>query len=162
MKCLLLISLIAAVTTQLHVYAAEFSEPRCAVVAGAALMGDCLDKALREEDRHLNSLYNLIMRMLDAGAVDPASAFFYNKKKDLVLAEQAWFKFRDAQCGAEASMTGQASASGKVTVTFDCLSKMARERIVYLNGVASSLSFESRLCLANADACRVPEVESPR
>lgn len=161
MKFLLLISLIA-VTPQSNVYAVEFSEPRCAAVAGAQLVSDCLDKTLREEDRHLNSIYALIMRMLDAGAVDPASAFFYNKKKDLIAAERAWFKYRDAQCGAEATMIGRASASGVVTVTFDCLSKMAKERIVYLSRVASSLSFESRLCRANADACRIAEVELPR
>jgi hypothetical protein len=100
--------------------------------------------------------------MLDAGAVDPASAFFHNKKKDLVAAERAWVKFRDAQCGAEATMTGQASASGKVSVAFDCLSKMNKERIVYLNRVASSLSFESRLCQAVAEACRVGEADSAR
>jgi uncharacterized protein YecT (DUF1311 family) len=161
MKLLLLISLIA-VTMQSHVYAEEFSEARCAGVVGAALLGDCLDKTLQEEDRHLNSVYALIMRMLDAGAVDPESAFFYDKKKDLVAAERAWFKYRDAQCGAEVTMIGRASASGKVTVISDCLSKMAKERVMYLNRVVSSLSFESRLCRADADACRIAEVESPR
>ena len=160
MKFLLLICLIAA-TTQSQVYAGEFSEPRCAAVAGAAPVGDCLDRTLREEDRHLNAIYASIIRMLDAGAVDPASAFFYNKKKDLVAAERAWLKYRDAQCGAEATMIGQSSASGKITVAFDCLSKMAKERIVYLNRVASSLRFESRLCRANTAACRFAEVESP-
>ena len=100
--------------------------------------------------------------MLDAGAVDPTSAFFYNKKKDLVAAERAWIKYRDAQCGAEVTMIGRVSASGKVTAASDCLSKLAKERIVYLNRVASSLSFESRLCGGNPDACRVAEVESTR
>src|SRR5580700_9039629 len=124
-----------------HVHAEDVSDVGCPG-GGASSLADCLNTALQANDKRLNAVYSLIMRMFDAGAVDPMTAFFYDKKKDLVAAERAWVKFRDAQCGAEATMLGSASASGTVQVTFDCLSKMTEERIAYLEHVASSLKLD--------------------
>jgi uncharacterized protein YecT (DUF1311 family) len=108
-----------------------------------------------ETDKRLNAIYGLVIKMFDAGAVDPLSAFFYDKKKDLVAAERAWVKFRDAQCAAEAGMLSQASASGTVVATGDCLMKMTRERIAYLEQVASSIKVDSKLCEKAASACQI-------
>jgi uncharacterized protein YecT (DUF1311 family) len=93
--------------------------------------------------------------MFDAGAVNPMSAFFYDKKKDLVAAERAWVRFRDAQCAAEAGMLSQASASGTVVATGDCLINMTRERIAYLEQAAASIKLDSTLCEKAASACRI-------
>jgi uncharacterized protein YecT (DUF1311 family) len=41
------------------------------------------------------------MKMYDAGAVDPLTSFFSDKKKRVVVSERAWIKFREAQCSAE-------------------------------------------------------------
>jgi uncharacterized protein YecT (DUF1311 family) len=137
-----------------RVPAAEFAEPTCAT-PGADQLARCLNNASENEDKHLNSIYSLIIKMLDAGAVDPMTAFFYDKKKDLVAAERAWVKFRDAQCAAEATMLGPASASGTVQVTYNCFSRLTQERIEYLKDVASSAKPQSKLCENQADSCQI-------
>jgi uncharacterized protein YecT (DUF1311 family) len=136
-----------------HVRAEDISKSKCDV-AGAAALAQCLNTTLVVEDKRLNAVYGLIMKMLDAGAVDPA-AFFYNKQKSLVAAERAWVRFRDAQCAAEVDMLNQASSSGEVQVSGDCMLKMTRERIAYLKGVAASLTSDSKLCEKDADACQM-------
>jgi uncharacterized protein YecT (DUF1311 family) len=132
---------------------AENSSQPCDV-AGASSLAECLTDMQAREDKHLNTIYSLIMKMLEAGAVDP-TAFFSDKQKDLVVAERAWIRFRDAQCTAEADMLSQASASGTVMVLGQCTLKMTRQRIAYLRDVASSLEPNSKLCEKDADACRV-------
>lgn len=138
-----------------QVQAEDVQWPKCDGAVGAAQLGKCLDDALAAADKRLNAIYGLIMQMFDAGAVDPMSAFFYDKKKDLVAAERAWVKFRDTQCAAEAGMLGQVSASGIVVVTGDCIMKMTRERIAYLEQVASSIKLDSKLCENAASACQI-------
>jgi uncharacterized protein YecT (DUF1311 family) len=137
-----------------HVQAEDLQWPKCDGAVGATQLGKCLDDALAAADKRLNAIYGLIMQMFDVGAVDPASAFFYDKKKDLVAAERAWVKFRDTQCAAEAGMLGRVSASGIVAVTGDCIMKMTRERIAYLERVASSIKLDSKLCENAASACQ--------
>jgi uncharacterized protein YecT (DUF1311 family) len=136
-----------------HVQAEDISKSPCDV-GGAAALAKCLNATLETEDKRLNAVYSLIMKMLDAGAVDP-EAFFYDERKSLVAAERAWVKFRDAQCTAEVDMLSHASASGVVQVTDDCILKMTRERVTYLEGVAASLKSDSKLCEKDADACRI-------
>jgi uncharacterized protein YecT (DUF1311 family) len=138
-----------------HVQAEDLPLPKCDGAVGAAQLGKCLNDALDAADKRLNAIYGLIMKMFDADAVDPMSAFFYDKKKNLVAAERAWVKFRDTQCAAEAGMLTQASASGTVVATGDCLIKMTRERIAYLEQAASSIKFDSKLCEKAASACQI-------
>ena len=130
----------------------DIREPKCE--PGAARLAECLDKALKTEDKRLNAVYILIMKMLAAGEVDP-HAFFADKHEKLVAAERAWIQFRDAECATEEAMLTGASASGEVGVAYDCQLRMTRERTVYLEGVASSLRSNSKLCENDADACRV-------
>jgi uncharacterized protein YecT (DUF1311 family) len=138
-----------------HVQAGALPLPKCDGAGGAGQSGKCLNDAFDAADRRLNAIYGLIVKMFDAGAVDPMSAFFYDKKKDLVAAERAWVKFRDAQCASEAEMLSQGSASGNVAATDDCLMKMTRERIAYLEQVASSIKADSKLCEKAASACQI-------
>ncbi len=138
-----------------HVQAEDLPRSKCDDTAGAAQLGKRHNDALAVTDKRLNAIYDLIVKMFDAGAVDPASAFFYDKKRDLVAAERAWVKFRDAQCAAEAGMLSQASASGTVVATGDCLMKMTRERIAYLEHVASSIKVDSKLCDKAAGSCQI-------
>jgi uncharacterized protein YecT (DUF1311 family) len=140
-----------------HVQAEDLPWPKCDGAVGAAQLGKCLNDALDAADKRLNAIYGLIMKMFDGGAVDPMRGFFYDKKRDLIAAERAWVKFRDAQCAAEAGMLSQASASGTVVVTGDCLIKMTRERIAYLEQAASSIKLDSKLCEQAASACQITE-----
>jgi uncharacterized protein YecT (DUF1311 family) len=152
MKYLLLIAAVGLLACS-GIHAENSSQPNCDVV-GASPLAECLSNVQALEDKHLNAVYSLIMKMLEAGAVDP-TAFFSNKQRDLVVAERAWIRFRDAQCAAEADMLSQASASGTVMVFGQCTLKMTRERMAYLEDVASSLKSDSKLCEKSADACRV-------
>lgn len=136
-----------------ELHAENSSQPNCDVV-GASPLAECLSNVQALEDKHLNAVYSLITKMFEAGAVDP-TAFFSDKQKDLVVAERAWIRFRDAQCAAEADMLSQASALGTVMVLGQCTLKMTRERIAYLVGVASSLKSDSKLYEMSPDACRV-------
>jgi hypothetical protein len=52
-------------------------------------------------------------------------------------------------------MLSQASASGAVAVTGDCIMKMTRARIAYLEQVASSIKLDSKLCENAASACQI-------
>jgi hypothetical protein len=97
--------------------------------------------------------YNLVMKMFDAGATEPDTSFFYDKKREVVAAERAWVRFRDAQCAAEAVMI--APGSGAATVTAGCLLAMTRERIKYLENLVAALKYDSKLCEKDADACRL-------
>jgi uncharacterized protein YecT (DUF1311 family) len=127
----------------------------CDAAVGAEQLSKCLDGELDGADKRLNAIYGLIMKMFDAGAVDPMSAFFYDKKRNLVVAERAWLKFRDAQCAAEAGMLSGASASGTVEVTGACLMKLTQERIAYLKQAALSIRVDSKLCEKTAKACQI-------
>ena len=127
--------------------------PQCHV-GGASALAECLEAKHKGEDGRLNGIYTLVMKMLDAGEVDPPS-FFFEKKKSLVAAERAWIKFRDAQCDAQGAMLTGASASGIVGVSGECQLDMARERIAYLKGVARSLTSESKLCKKSPELCRM-------
>ena len=42
-------------------------------VGGASALAECLNEKQMNEDKHLNAVYNLIMRMFDAGAAEPRS-----------------------------------------------------------------------------------------
>jgi uncharacterized protein YecT (DUF1311 family) len=150
-------SLIAAIgiIARSHVQAEDLSWPKCDGAVGAAQFTKCFDDAFDAADKRLNAIYGLIMNMFDAGAADPKSAFFYDKKRNLVTAERAWARFRDAQCSAEAGMLSQASASGEAAATGECLVKMTRERTAYLEEVASSIKADSKLCEKAAGACEI-------
>jgi uncharacterized protein YecT (DUF1311 family) len=128
-----------------RVPAAELAGPKCDA-PGADPLARCLNNASESEDRHLNSIYSLVIKMLDAVAADPMTAFFSDKKRDLVAAERAWVKFRDAQCAAEATMLDQASASGTVQVMYACSSRLTQQRVEYLKDVASAVKSQSKLC----------------
>jgi uncharacterized protein YecT (DUF1311 family) len=138
-----------------HVQAEDLPWPKCDGAVGATQLGRCLNDALEAADKRLNATYGLVLKMFDAGAADPMGAFFYDEKKNLVAAERAWVRFRDAQCAAEAGMLSQASASGTVVATGDCLMKMTRERIAYLEQAASSIKLNSKLCEKTASACQI-------
>jgi uncharacterized protein YecT (DUF1311 family) len=153
MKHLLLI-VVVVVMAWSRCRAEDAAPPNCDI-GGASASAECLNRASRNEDKRLNAVYNLIMRMLDAGAADPAIGFFYDKKKNLVAAQRAWVKYREAQCAAEATILGPVSASGTVQVTGECFLQMTQNRIAYLEGVVSSLSPESNLCQKSADPCRL-------
>ena len=144
----------AGIMVASHVQAKDLTRPKCDGAAGAEQLAKCLDDLLGAANERLNAIYGLIMQMLDAGAEDP-EAFFYDKKKALVAAERAWIKFRDAQCGAEAEMLNQASASGTVEVRGDCLMKMTQDRITYLEQVASDIKSDSLLCKRTASVCQI-------
>jgi uncharacterized protein YecT (DUF1311 family) len=83
--------------------------------------------ALDAAEKRLNAVYSLVIKLLDAGAVDPVRSFFPDKKKQVVIAERAWVKFRDAQCAAEGTLvipgTGVAKIEGR------CLATLTQERI---------------------------------
>jgi uncharacterized protein YecT (DUF1311 family) len=151
----LAIMLALGITAWSHVQAEDLLSPKCDGAVGADQLGNCYNAALNAADKRLNAIYGLIMKMLDAGAVDPMSAFFYDKRKDLVAAERAWVRFRDAQCAAEAGMLSRASASGTVMVTGNCLMKMTRERVAYLEQTASSIKQDSMLCEKTESTCQI-------
>jgi uncharacterized protein YecT (DUF1311 family) len=139
-----------------------------AITAGAQESGDvdtqcnsdadqlsqCLNRALENEGKRLEALYNLVVRMFDAGTINPAISTFYDEPKEMVSAQQAWLEYRDKQCAFDATMIGPLSASGVVAATGDCMSRMTRERIKYLQKVSEMIGHYSKLCKVNADACR--------
>jgi len=149
MKNLLFAAVVCLVALP-HSKAATPDEQQCD--GNALQVANCENAVLNALERHLNAMYSLVMKMFDAGATEPDTSFFYDKKKDVVAAERAWLRFRDAQCGAEAVMI--APGSGTATVTGACLLAMTRERIKYLENLVASLKYDSKLCEKDADACR--------
>jgi hypothetical protein len=53
--------------------------PQCHV-GGASALAECLEAKQKSEDGRLNGIYTLVMKMLDAGEVDPTSFFFREKE----------------------------------------------------------------------------------
>ena len=155
MKCIALILVVSAMAGS-HAQAQISPQSQCAAAVGAAQLAECLNAVGNTEEKRLNQVYNLIMKMFHAGAVDPMHSFFYDKQKELVAAERAWIRFRSAQCAAEATMMGPgASASGIVAATGDCMLKMTRERTAYLERIAEIVGNDSKLCRKSHDACRL-------
>lgn len=150
----LAIVVVAGIIVSSQVEAKDLTWPKCDGAVGADQFAKCSNEVLAAANKRLNAIYGLIMKMLDAGGVDP-EVFFYDEKQDLVVAERAWIKFRDAQCAAEVGMMSRASASGVVAVTGDCLMKMTQERITYLEQTAASIKVDSMLCAKDASACEI-------
>src|SRR5260221_1963798 len=107
------------------------TEPQCN--GNARQVESCQAAALDAAEKRLNGVYSLVMKMYAAGAVDPVTSFFPDKKKYLVVAERAWVKYRDAQCAAEGIMV--VPGSGVPTVEGRCLLTLTEERVQFLEGL---------------------------
>ena len=87
MKNLLLYGFVVAVTC-LAPFGARSTEPQC---DGNELhVQSCQATALNAAEKRLNGVYSLVIRMFDAGAMDPVRSYFADKKKQVVVAERAW------------------------------------------------------------------------
>jgi len=126
--------------------------PQC---SGVEQLAECLDIDARKAEGRLKAAYRLIINMTDAGAVDPAASFFLAKKKALDASEQAWARYREAQCAAETAMIAPASAAGVVQAMGGCTLRLTRERVSYLERVAASLKGDSKLCQHDAKVCLI-------
>jgi uncharacterized protein YecT (DUF1311 family) len=110
---------------------------KCADATDQATMNACADAAFKQSDKTLNALY----RQIEARLKDDA-----NTKKLLVQAQQAWVKFRDAECSFRTS----ASAGGTVApmLISICLDGLTQSRVQ---------DFESYLKCQEGDlSCPVP------
>jgi uncharacterized protein YecT (DUF1311 family) len=125
------------------------TEPQCN--GNAIQVEKCQAAAFNAAEKRLNEVYSLVMKMFDAGAVDPARSFFPNKKKYLVVAERAWVKFRDAQCAAEGIMV--IPGSGVPTVEGRCLLTLTQERVQFLEGLERELKYTSKFCEKGDTPC---------
>lgn len=67
--------------------------PMCFEVIGPAI-GDCLERAQRVADKELNETYARAMKSI--GSDDDAASKW---RERLRLTQQAWIRFRDADCG---------------------------------------------------------------
>ncbi len=126
------------------------TEPQCN--GDAIQIEKCQAAALNADEKRLNHIYSLVMKMFDAGAVDPVSSFFPDKKKYLVVAERAWIKFRDAQCAAEGIMV--VPGSGVPTVEGRCLLTLTEERVQYLEGLKREMKYTSKFCEKDDAPCK--------
>ena|ERR1700733_10990052 len=126
------------------------TEPQCD--GNELQVQSCQATALDAAEKRLNGVYSLVLKMFDAGAVDPVPSFFPDKKKQVVVAERAWSKFRDAQCAAEGTLvipgTGVAKVEGR------CLLTLTRERIQFLEGLIGELRYTSKFCEKDASSCK--------
>lgn len=132
---------------------AQQIDPSCD--SGPDQLAKCLNRELENEEIRLNTLYDLVVRMFNAGTINPTFWSFYDEPKELAAAEAAWLQFRDAQCTAETTMIGPLSASGVILATGECTLKMTRERIAYLQKVSDMIGHYSKLCATSPDACRL-------
>jgi uncharacterized protein YecT (DUF1311 family) len=149
MKSLLLQGFVVAATC-LAPLGVRSTEPQC---DGDELQVQrCQATALDAAEKRLNGVYSLVIRLLDAGAADPVRSFFPDKKKQLVIAERAWAKFRDAQCAAEGTLvipgTGVAKIEGR------CLLTLTQERIQFLEGLMGELKYTSKFCEKDGSPCK--------
>ena len=151
MKNLALIFLIGLIS---GVGARADTPPESKCEGGPQRLAECLDSVSTTEDRRLNAIYSLIGKMLDAGSANPSYPIYTNEKQDLVTAERAWNKFREAQCAAEVSLSGPLSASGSVSITGNCWIAMTRKRISYLEGVSKLIASHSLLCAKTPGVCQ--------
>jgi uncharacterized protein YecT (DUF1311 family) len=149
MKNLLFYGFVAAVSC-LAPLGVRSTEPQC---DGDELqVQSCQAAALDAAEKRLNGIYSLVIRMFDAGAVDPVRSFFPDKKKQVVVAERAWSKFRDAQCAAEGTLV--IPGTGVAKVEGSCLLTLTQARIKFLEGLMGELRYTSKFCEKDASPCK--------
>jgi uncharacterized protein YecT (DUF1311 family) len=122
--------------------------PQCGVILSLACQRTAIDAA----EKRLSEHYSLVLRMFDAGAVDPKAAFYFDKRKAFVAAERAWSSYKAAQCRDEGTLLF--AGSGAATFTGDCLLRLTRERIKYLESLVPQLQSTFRLCKRDSSACK--------
>jgi uncharacterized protein YecT (DUF1311 family) len=127
------------------------TEPVCN--GNALQVESCQAAALDAAEKRLNGVYSLVMKMFDAGAVDPVTSFFSDKKQRVVIAERAWVRFRDTQCAAEGILV--IPGSGVPTVTGRCLLTLTEERIQFLEGLERELRYTSKFCEKDDAPCKL-------
>jgi uncharacterized protein YecT (DUF1311 family) len=126
----------------------------CSQAMGADALARCGSKLQESEDARLDDTYALIMKIYDAGSVDPTHPLFDDARQNLATAQTAWKTLREAQCAAEVSISGPVSASGSVMIFGTCELTLTRERIRYLENLVAELSPHSRLCKTTPNLCR--------
>jgi uncharacterized protein YecT (DUF1311 family) len=110
---------------------------KCVDAVDQVTMNACADGAFKQSDKKLNELY----RQIETRLKDDA-----NTKRLLVQAQQAWIRFRDAECSFQTS----ASAGGTVApmLVSMCLDGLTQSRVK---------DFESYLKCKEGDLnCPVP------
>lgn len=98
--------------------ALAWAADKCADAVDQATMSACANAAFKQSDKKLNALY----QQIEARLKDDADT-----KKRLVQAQQAWVKFRDAECSFQTS----ASAGGTVApmLISMCLDGLTQSRV---------------------------------
>lgn len=95
--------------------------PNCDDPQNQSEMNDCAGIAYQNADRKLNQVYQQLLPKL------PAS-----RKQKLIVAQQAWIKFRDTSCDFERSAVEGGSLAP--TIYGSCLATVTEQRTKDLQG----------------------------
>ncbi|WP_026060432.1 lysozyme inhibitor LprI family protein [Pseudaminobacter salicylatoxidans] len=98
-------------------------QPGCSDASDQASLNQCADKAYKKTDAALNAIYKEIMGRLKDDK---------DTRKRLVTAQQAWIKFRDAECDFA---TGN-SLEGSIypMLVLNCRNALTHDRLEQLKG----------------------------
>lgn len=101
-------------------------QPNCNNPQTQSEMNACAGIAYRNADRRLNQLYQQLLPNLSA-----------SRRQQLVTAQQAWIRFRDASCTFERS--GFEGGSMAPMVQANCLARVTEQRVKDLQNYLQEL-----------------------
>jgi uncharacterized protein YecT (DUF1311 family) len=113
----------------------------------------CLGKARAKYESTLSNVYHLLVNELGSGS-NIANFDFDGMRRTLINAQNAWMRFREAQCNAEVARFGAGSGAGQANQ--ECIISLTNERINYLSAFATEIGPDSNLCIADKTKCIVP------
>jgi len=110
----------------------------------------CLGKTRAKLEGTLNNVYHLLLNELGSGS-NIANFDFDGMRQTLISAQDAWRRFREAQCNAEIARFGTGSGAGQANQ--ECIIGLTNERINYLSTYAGEIGPDSNLCIADKTKC---------
>jgi len=112
-----------------------FAQDACVDITTNSQSERCSVSAKAAADAQLNTSYQELMVRLEGGyQTDPILAA--SQKATVQEAQRAWIKLRDADCQIDA-LEAEPGSSTHVAAVNNCIASMSRDRLVFLDNIAS-------------------------